>query len=200
MAKKPASKRKKPRERDLSARERLFAAEYLKDLNGTKAAIRAGFSEKSAAELASRLLRKVKVVAEVDRLNSARLAKVNASSQSVLERLLEEANADLADLYNEDGSLKPVKDWPAIWRKGLVAGIQVEELFAGEGDQRTKVGEVTKIKLSERLKRVELIGRHQNVSAFKDKIALDVEAPLKELFRAVAGVGIRPRPTGISET
>ena len=42
-------------------REQLFAREYLLDLNGTKPAIAAGFSPKTAAQAGSRLLRKVKV-------------------------------------------------------------------------------------------------------------------------------------------
>jgi phage terminase small subunit len=42
-------------------REQLFAREYLLDLNGTRAAIAVGYSSKTAAQAASRMLRKVKV-------------------------------------------------------------------------------------------------------------------------------------------
>lgn len=45
----------------LKPRERTFVREYMRDLNGTQAAIRAGYSEKSAASQASRLLRKSEV-------------------------------------------------------------------------------------------------------------------------------------------
>jgi phage terminase small subunit len=41
-------------------REQLFAREYLLDLNGTRAAIAVGYSPKTAAQAASRMLRKVK--------------------------------------------------------------------------------------------------------------------------------------------
>jgi phage terminase small subunit len=56
-----------PREGSLASvnkryfREQLFAREYLLDFNGTRAAIAAGFSAKTAAQAASRMLRKVKV-------------------------------------------------------------------------------------------------------------------------------------------
>ena len=42
-------------------REQLFAREYLLDLNGTRAAIAAGYSAKTASQAASRMLRNVKV-------------------------------------------------------------------------------------------------------------------------------------------
>jgi phage terminase small subunit len=45
----------------LSARQTIFVTEYLKDRNGTQAAIRAGYSERTAGEQASRLLANVKV-------------------------------------------------------------------------------------------------------------------------------------------
>ena len=73
------------------------------------------------------------------------------------------AHADMADLYDEIGRVKPVKDWPLVWRQGLVAGVEVETI--GEG-----AGHVTKIKISERIKRVELIGKHVDVQAFKEKV------------------------------
>ncbi len=47
----------------------------------------------------------------------------------VLTRLTAEAEADLTDLYAVDGELKPVRDWPLIWRQGLVSGLDVDEQF-----------------------------------------------------------------------
>ena len=47
--------------RDLTPKEGEFVAQYLIDLNATKAAIRAGYSEKSARTLAARLLAKVHI-------------------------------------------------------------------------------------------------------------------------------------------
>ena len=39
----------------------------------------------------------------------------------MLTRLVEEAEVDLADLFGDDGVIKPVKEWPTIWRQGLVS-------------------------------------------------------------------------------
>lgn len=58
--------------KDLKPKHRLFVAEYLKDHNATQAAIRAGYSEKSAASIGEELLRKPEIRDAVDRA----LAKV----------------------------------------------------------------------------------------------------------------------------
>ncbi|PZU65233.1 MAG: terminase small subunit [Sphingobium sp.] len=140
-----------------------FAQEYLIDLNATQAAIRAGYSAKTASSQGERLLRNVEVQRAVAEAKAARSEKTGIDAAWVLSRLAAEAFADLADLYDEDGRVKPVKDWPLVWRQGLVAGIEVETI--GEG-----AGHVTKVKISERIKRVELIGKHVDVQAFKEKL------------------------------
>ena len=62
----------RPAEPTLSERERMFVEEYTKDLNGKAAAIRAGYSPKSAAPIASTLLNKVAVSQAIDSALSAR--------------------------------------------------------------------------------------------------------------------------------
>jgi phage terminase small subunit len=71
---------------------------------------------------------------------------------------------------DDNGGLKPVHAWPLIWRKGLVAGVEVEDLWEGRGESREHIGRLHKVKLSDRIKRLELIGKHIDVQAFKEKI------------------------------
>jgi phage terminase small subunit len=144
-------------------RQRLFVAEYLKDLNATQAAIRAGYSAKTASSQGERLLRNVEVSAAIAEAKADRSERTKVDADWLLTRLANESVADIADLYDEAGNVKPVKDWPLIWRQGLVAGIEVERIGAG-------AGAVTKIKISDRIKRLELIGKHIDVQAFKEKI------------------------------
>jgi phage terminase small subunit len=87
-----------------------------------------------------------------------------------LQRLVEEAEADLADLYTDAGDLKPVDQWPEIWRQGLVAGVEIEALFDGIGKDRKQIGYVKKLRLSDRVRRLELIGKHINVNAFHEQV------------------------------
>ena len=50
---------------DLNQKQQIFVAEYLKDGNGTRSAIAAGYRAKTAESAASRMLRNVKVGAEI---------------------------------------------------------------------------------------------------------------------------------------
>lgn len=150
----------------LTPKQALFVKEYLVDLNATQSAIRAGYSEKTAKQQGQRLLTNVDVSAALSAAQAERSKRVEIDADWVLRRLAEEAQADVADLYNDDGGLKPVKEWPLIWRQGLVAGLDVEEITV-EG---TFIGNVRKLKLSDRIKRLELIGKHVGVQAFRDQV------------------------------
>ena len=147
----------------MTPKQKAFALEYLIDLNATQAAIRAGYSARTASSQGERLLRNVDVSAAIQAGQIARSERTRIDADWLLTRLAAEATADVGELYAEDGRIKPVKDWPLIWRQGLVAGLEVETI--GEG-----AGHLTKVKLSDRVKRLELIGRHIDVQAFKDKI------------------------------
>lgn len=147
----------------LNPKQATFAEEFLVDLNATQAAIRAGYAPGSASVTGARLIANAKVAARISDLKAERSAQTGIDARWVLERLGQEVEADMADLYDESGNLKPVKEWPLIWRTGLVAGVDVETIAEG-------AGRVTKIKISDRTKRIELIGKHVDVQAFKDKI------------------------------
>lgn len=200
MAKPPASKKAAPKkpakpvaprkkraatpardpETGLTLKQRHFADEYLIDLNGARAYRAAGFagSDNVCAVEAHKLLRNPKVQIYLEKARAERIAAVKLDAQNVLARLHDEVEADIADLYDDDGGLKPVHLWPLVWRKGLVSSIEVEEVFEREGDKRVHVGNVRKIRISDRLKRIELIGKHVGVQAFKERVELDTAEDL----------------------
>ena len=153
----------------LSARQSAFVAEYLVDLNATQAAIRAGYSAKTALQQGPRLLGNVCVGAAIAKAQAKRAEKTGINAEWVLTRLASEATADLADLYDTNGAIKPIHDWPLIWRQGLVAGIKHQEVKDSEGNATGDY--VVEVKLSDRIKRIELIGKHVDVQAFKDQVA-----------------------------
>lgn len=79
-----------------------FVEEYLKDLNGTQAAIRAGYSPKTAEQQASRLLRNVKVI-EILQAKRAEVSKRNDLTVDwVIQRLMAIADTSLWDLVDLD--------------------------------------------------------------------------------------------------
>ncbi|HIJ48191.1 MAG: terminase small subunit [Gammaproteobacteria bacterium] len=164
----------------MTPKQQRFVEEYLIDLNATQAAIRAGYSKKTAKEQGARLLSKVNVCNAIIDGKKRRSEKTGIDAAWMLQRLGDEAEADLAELYDEDGRLKPVHEWPLIWRQGLVAGIDVHMLPEG-------LGEVVKVKLADRGKRLEMLGRHVDVQAFKDRIehsgTIEIESELNERRR-----------------
>lgn len=156
----------------LTPKQQRFVENYLLDLNATRAAIRAGYSERTANQQGPRLLENEDVRKAIDAGKLKRSDKLDVDAEFVLQRLVEEVNADLADLYTDAGDLKPVDAWPEIWRQGLVASVEVEALFDGFGKDRKQIGYTKKIRLSDRVRRLELIGKHVRVNAFKDQISV----------------------------
>ena len=150
----------------LTAKQARFVEEYPKDLNATQAAIRAGYSEKTARSAGQRLLTHVDIEKALQKQLADRSKRTQIDADWVLLRLGEEVEADLADIYDDEGALRPIREWPPIWRKGLVAGVDVEEILV----DGKKIGVVRKIKISDRIKRIELIGKHVHVQAFRDQV------------------------------
>lgn len=154
---------------ELKGKQELFCQEYLVDLNATQAAIRAGYSKKTAYRTGCDNLKKPHIAARIAELKAARVERVVADADYLLKRLLDEAEADLADLYTEEGSLKPVHQWPKIWRQGLVAGLEVQQQYEYKDGERVPDGVVVKAKLADRVRRLELLGKHIAVGAFAEK-------------------------------
>jgi len=211
-AKKPkaAAKQSAPREKTLTVQQRLFVLEYLKDFNATKAAIRAGYSEKTASQQAYQLLQIPLLRDAIDKEIEDRADRLQVDADWVLKRLKQEVEADVVEIFDDNGALKPISQWPRIWRQGLVAGIEVVTINAGDDEpvdvhlepqahggelKRAKKpnAQLAKIKLSDRLKRLELIGRHVDIQAWKDKKEHSADGTLQELVRQIQGQSIRPK-------
>ena len=77
----------------MTPKQARFVEEYLIDRNGTQAAIRAGYSERSAEVTASRLLRNDKVAAAIRKATEKRSERVELKADDVIRGLLQEAKA-----------------------------------------------------------------------------------------------------------
>lgn len=153
----------------LNPKQTLFCEEYLKDLNATQAAIRAGYSERTANEQGARLLAHVSVSERINELKAARSKAVKIDAEYVLKQLADFQQAEIEEIINDDGALKDVSEWPSHWQR-MVVGIDVEELFEGRGKDRERIGCVKKVKIMDRAKVMEMMGRHINVGAYAQRI------------------------------
>lgn len=157
----------------LNDKQRLFVAEYLKDLNATQAAIRAGYSERTAGSQGQRLLKNVEIQAAISEANESRIESVEIDATYVLKRLVEIDQMDVLDILNDDGGIKPVSEWPTVWRQSL-SGLDVAELWEGRGEDRDEIGILKKIKWPDKVKNLELLGKHIDVQAFKENVNANV--------------------------
>lgn len=153
----------------LNDRQRVFVAEYLIDLNATQAAIRAGYSGKTAKSQGQRLLTNVDIDSAIAEAQQARSERTQIDADYVLRRLAEIDQMDVLDIMVDDGSLKPIREWPKVWRQFIV-GMDLSELREGRGEDREIIGVLKKIKWPDKLRNLELLGKHVGVSAFSKRV------------------------------
>ena len=137
----------------LTDKQKRFVDEYLVDLNATAAAKRAGYSEKSASRIAIELLNKTHVSAEIQK----RQAKLRGKLEITQERVLEE----LAAIAFANGT-----DFATITHNGLVrltptAEVPEEKKKAVASIKEGQYG--TEIKLHDKVRALELLGKHLGV-------------------------------------
>lgn len=153
----------------ISEKAKKFAEEYLKDLNATQAAIRAGYAADSAGVTGSKLLKSAKVKSIVDAGMQERSERTAITADRVLQELWRIATSDLAKAFDEAGSLLPVHKMPPEARAALAA-IETDELFEGQGEERQLSGLSRKVKHWDKVKALELVGKH--LGMWKDKVEL----------------------------
>lgn len=153
----------------LTPKQRRFVDEYLKDLNATQAAIKAGYASRTANRTGSRLLSNADIQAAIQEAQAARSQRTQIDADYVLNRLVEIDQMDVLDILRDDMSLKPVHAWPKVWRQYL-SGFDLAEMFEGQGDDRKLVGILKKIKWPDKVKNLELLGKHVGVQAFRERV------------------------------
>lgn len=135
----------------MNAKRKRFCEEYIKDLNGTDAAIRAGYKQKSARCQASQILALKDCQEYIQKLQSNIAKRNEITIDDLIQDLNEIRKADLKAIYNENGQLKDIKDLPPE----LSRTIQELNIFS-IGDLKT----VTKYKLYSKLEAIEKLARH----------------------------------------
>lgn len=143
----------------LNERQRLFCLEYVKDLNATQAAIRAGYSERSAHIIAWNLLRRPAIAEYVSKHAEEHLDSLQISTEEVLDEYRNRAFFDPQDAFEQDGSLKRLKDIPIDVRR-CIASLEVTEIFDGQGDQKTAIGLLKKVKFTDKDKALDGLAKY----------------------------------------
>lgn len=170
----------------LTKRERLFVAEYLVDLNGAQAAVRAGYKPQNAAAQASRLSTKANVQAALAAAYKAREARTLVTADSTVRELGRIAHCDIRKFYDEAGHLKPVHELPHDLA-ACIASVEVVRRNMTSGDGTTEV--VYKIRFWNKPQALELLGRHQGIFR-EDQPSTAPACPAFALPEGCSGVSV----------
>jgi phage terminase small subunit len=162
-------KRQQERQPGLSAKRQAFVAEYLKDFNASAAAIRAGYSPRTARSQAADLLTKPNIAKAIREAQEKAFANAEASVERTINEYARIAYLDPAAFFDAQGRLLPIAQMPEDARRA-VASMEVEELFAGSGDERRRVGRLHKVRFASKVAALDSLAKH--LGMFVDRLEL----------------------------
>lgn len=155
----------------LTHRQELFADEYLIDLNATQAAIRAGYSTNTAAEIGYENLNKPHIRAYIDKAMAERSRRTHITQDRVLQELARIAFVRVTDLVDPDTA--KVHDFASEDDLAVIQGIKVKQSWSDSGSSVER-----EIKIADKAKALDQLGRH--LGLFNDK--LNVNANMQVTF------------------
>ena len=153
----------------LTEKQKRFCDEYLIDLNATQAAIRAGYSAKTAQAQSARLLSFVIIQSYLQEAIAKREARTAITQDKVLREYARLAFFDPRNLFDAHGNpldITMLDDDTAA----CVAGLEVLEEFEGYGEQRELIGYVKKYKIANKLGALDSVARH--LGMFTDRLQI----------------------------
>lgn len=171
----------------LTVKQKVFVAEYLIDLNATQAAIRAGYSKKTAEVTGSRLLSNVKVQSAIQNAMNNREKRTEITADKVLNELAKIAFVDGSDFARLMTGTRKKKVWNDDTEE--YDEIDIDEQFVQFVDTDTLPAEkraaISAIKETrhgiavesyDKVRALELLGKH--LGMFKDKVELEAAIPV----------------------
>lgn len=154
----------------MTDKQKRFCEEYLVDLNATQAAIRAGYSPKTANEQGARLLTNVSVRARIDAAMAAQSKRTGVTADRVVRELARIGFVNPTDVINTDRVT--VKRSASRDDTAAIASVKVKTSKTDQGSTVER-----EIKFQDKNKSLELLGRH--LGMFNDKLNVTAEGAVK---------------------
>lgn len=152
----------------LTDKQQKFVDEYLIDLNATQAAIRAGYSVKTANEQGARLLANVSIQEAISKAMAERSKRTGVNQDRVVLELAKIAFVRMTDVVDSNGKIKhgaSADDLSCI-----------ESIKYKESDNEFGGSVEREVKIASKLKALELLGKH--LGMWNDKLDVNVAAPI----------------------
>ena len=145
----------------LTAKQAAFVREYLIDNNATQAAIRAGYSRKTAYSQGQRLLKNVEVAAAVARRQAELQKRAEIKAEAVVQELAKLGFANMGDYIQVTSDGDPYIDLSRLTSKqaAAVQEVMVDEFVEGRGQNKREVRRV-RIKLADKEKALRDLAKH----------------------------------------
>ena len=152
----------------LTEKQQRFVDEYLIDLNATQAAIRAGYSAKTAQEQGSQNLSKLMVQQAIAEQMAERSRRTGVNQDRVVLELARIAFVKITDIIGSEGEIKSTATDDDL------ACIESVKYKGSESETSSSVER--EVKLSSKLKALELLGKH--LGMWNDKLDVNVSIPV----------------------
>ena len=140
----------------LTDKQKRFCEEYLKDLNTTKAAKRAGYSKKTAYSIGQKLLKKVEVKSRIDNLISKREKRTEITADRVVQELAKIAFSEIDNFIEWDENGIRIQSLVDISKKEIGCIAEFSESITDKSMN-------LKFKLYDKVKSLELLGKHLGI-------------------------------------
>jgi phage terminase small subunit len=154
----------------LAPNQKRFVEEYLVDLNGKRAAIRAGYSSRSAEVQGSRLLRNDKVKKALESAMKARSRRTKVTADRVVAELAKIAFANMCDYWSRSGETLDLSRIDQD-RMAAVEEIAVDETINSSGVLYRR----TRVKLRDKVGALASLARHLGMAADRHAVEGSVE-------------------------
>lgn len=153
----------------MTAKQERFVQEYLIDLNATQAAIRAGYSPKTAQEQSARLLSKVMIQTAISRAQAERSRRTGINQDRVIRELAKVAFLNPVDVIDMDDAT--IQGQANRDDTACIASVKVKTIPTDDGPITER-----EVKTYDKLKALELLGKH--LGMFTDKLRVEGGVPV----------------------
>lgn len=144
----------------MTDQQRLFADQYLLLNNGTKAAIAAGYSERSARSQASQLLAQEDIEAYIEAQRSLAMTKTGITVQKVLTEYARIAFFDIKEVYAVDGEMLNIHQMDEDTRRAIGSIKSSEEWGKDEDGKFVITGTIKEVKPNDKIRALDSISKH----------------------------------------
>lgn len=143
----------------LTPNQEMFCQYYIADpeLNASKAAVKAGYSEKAARVLASQLLTNINVTDRIKHLTRSRMKRLQLTQDDVVNELKKIAFSDMKDFAGWNSKAVDFKDSEKLENEQTAAISSISQNVNKDGN--VNIG----MKLHDKTKALELLSRHMGM-------------------------------------